>query len=166
MCVGGDWQRWWSFPRSFWNISLYADREKDNIICKGRLEFVIQIEIWHLYHCYQKKKILIPYLENSYIVCCPIYILDCRPVSWITVQDFGTSAFLCHATRTSFEKIKVRNSFMHEINIDIGMFDLLKSFLIIIKKGEAWIDLWQTIFPSRALICLNPVLISKTTLLL
>lgn len=55
---------------------------------------------------------------------------------------------------------------MHEINIDIGMFDLLKSFLIIIKKGEAWIDLWQTIFPSRALICLNPVLISKTTLLL
>lgn len=31
---------------------------------------------------------------------------------------------------------------MYEINIDIGMFDLLKLFLIIIKKGEVWIDLW------------------------
>lgn len=33
---------------------------------------------------------------------------------------------------------------MNEIKIDIGicMFDMLKLFLIIIKKGEVWIDLW------------------------
>lgn len=31
---------------------------------------------------------------------------------------------------------------MYEINIDIGMFDLLKLFLIMIKKGKVWIDLW------------------------
>lgn len=151
------------FPEVFETYLSMLTEKKTTLSVKvgGSL---IQIEVGHLYHCYENQ-LEIPYLENFYTVCCPIYILDCHPVSWITVQDFGTSVILCHTTRTSFEKIKVRNSFMHEINIDIGMFDLLKSFLIIIKKGEAWIDLWQTISPSRALICLNPVLISKTTLL-
>lgn len=54
MCVGGYRQWKWSFPGSFWNISLYADRKKDNIIREGRWD-LIQIEIWHLYHCYKKK---------------------------------------------------------------------------------------------------------------
>lgn len=152
------------FPEVFETYLSMLTEKKTTLSVKvgGSL---IQIEVGHLYHCYENQ-LEIPYLESFYIVCCPIYILNCHPVSWITVQDFGTSAILCHTTRTSFEKIKVRNSFMHEINIDIGMFDLLKSFLIIIKKGEAWIDLWLTISPSKALICLNPVLISKTTLLL